>query len=167
MAMKKRRVTARKTVTSKKRTVKSGTHGKLTKMLNQAKRSEKLALKQLALVTRKNKAMIAKMRRTIKAKLAAKARTAAKMRTQWMKKQASFVKKLRKEHAIAIKKLSKMVKGTSGRKTKSKRTKSKTKRKNVFAKTGFVSSRPKRRKSRAKSFSSQRRSTRRGMRKAA
>ncbi len=165
----KRRVKARKTVTSKKRTVKTGTHGKLTKMLNQAKRAEKLALKQLGIVTRKNKAMIAKMRRTIKAKLAAKARTAARIRTQLVKKHATYVRKLRKEHATAIKKLHKMVKGTTtGRKTKSKRTKSRTKGKTMFAKhTGFVSSRPKRRKSRAKSFSYRRRSARRGMRKAA
>ncbi len=143
----------RKTKTSmKRRLTKSGR--KIIQTLNQAKRSEKLALKKLGMITRQNKMLIEKMRKTIKAKVAEKVRQAAKSRKLLMKKHASMMKKLRKEHALAMKKLRKM-KGnvtTFKRKTKSKKgtlvSKAMTKRRKIGAKKTFSSRR--RRSSRAR-----------------
>lgn len=149
----------RKRKTSMKRRAsktKSATSRKIMQKLNQAKRSEKAALKKLGMMIRQNKMLIEKMRKTIKAKVAEKVKQAAKFRKQLAKKHAGAMKKLRKEHALALKKLRKMQGNvtTFKRKTKSKKgkgtlaSKAMTKRRKIGAKKTFSSRR--RRSSRAR-----------------
>jgi hypothetical protein len=105
----RRKTRAKRTTRRTTGSGKLGLQRKLAKKLRQAKLAEKRATMQVSALARKNKVMIEKMRRTIKQKMASKSRLAAKARTQLAKKHSQVVRKLRREHALAMKKMRKLL----------------------------------------------------------
>lgn len=133
MTTRKRRTTSRKvrstkaarpharrrsTTTKTKTTLK----GHLAKKLKQARQAEIKALQKLNLIVRENQLALAKLRRTIKLKVAEKVRAATALRKKLAKLHQQRIAKLKRQHASAIAKLRKeFSKKHAKKKTQSKR----------------------------------------------